>query len=129
SGSWKGPPSSRKAIAKSEAGPDAGRFRPEELARCQVLSRHFARVARGSFHVRRMRSLFLGGETATLTPEQAFLLLGSPAPRFLGPRYFEGHGIPLIGHRSKVLRWHPHLDEEAMTLSQDVELRLDWPGG
>jgi len=76
-----------------------------------------------------MRRLFLGDESATLTPEEAHLLLDSPAPRFLGPRYFEERGIPLIGHRSRILRRRPRLDEVAMTLHQDLELEMIWPGG
>jgi len=106
-----------------------GWCRDEELARCQVMSRHFARAANQSFHVRRMRRLLLGGENAILTSEDAQVLLDSPAARFLGPRFFEKHGIPLLDHRSSIQRSRPHFDESAMTLSQDLELELKWPAG
>jgi hypothetical protein len=99
-----------------------------QVERCEVLSRHFARIAERSHAVRRIREMLFDDPTAKVGPQEAFGLLASPALRLMTFELFKQRTIPVRWHRSVVTRSKRTHDVE-LTIWQEFEIQLLWPGG
>jgi hypothetical protein len=99
----------------------------QAFVECRVLARHFARHVQRGTKVRLVRRLLFGDPERAVSQAEAYDLLESPALRYLGPAYFTEHGIPVLGHSSRVTRVRMH--EDAVRASEDVTLLIKWPGG
>lgn len=97
-----------------------------ELLRSDALSEYLARLAESDREVRGFRSTFLDGKT--ITPEEAQELVTSSAAQIFPKEQFDKHGIPIIGHRSKVLSIHKS-PTPARKWSVKATLRIEWPEG
>jgi hypothetical protein len=91
---------------------------PHETDRVITLSLYLARHAAITPRVRRFRIDVCGGTLLSLA--QVEELLTSPAPQYLTQAQFKALGIPIIGHRARILTrqdWH------------QIMLQIEWPGG
>jgi hypothetical protein len=104
---------------------DVNEINESETARAEALSASIARRVATQPSVRRFRNRVLG--STLLSHEQAVEFLKSPAPCWLSLNKFEELGIPIIDHRSFIVKER----EDKQGRSHFIEgiLHIEWAGG
>ena len=93
--------------------------------RPDIYSKYLAKMAGGSDAVRDFRDRYLSGRP--LTVETAVAFLQSPAIRFLRESDFQGLGVPILGHESRVLEFKEGARDES-TYVWTANLEINVPG-
>jgi hypothetical protein len=97
-----------------------------ERRRCDVLSRHVARIATEHQLVRDLRDLMFGGPTQTVALDRALALLDSPATHYLSPEWFRFYGVPFAVHEA-VKGGERVMTPGAHRRERRVRVTVKWP--
>jgi hypothetical protein len=99
---------------------------PAEAGRGRAYSVFLCTLAAEHAETRLFRSQILGGRT--LSREEASLLLDCDLPRFFGLGFFLEHGIPLVGHHSRIICYRKDGREIPMYSAVKSVIRAEWAG-
>lgn len=98
--------------------PEVVRLNAREQKRAQVMANYAAGLASAETPVREMRVLLTGSWDGTIPPQQARLVLDSPATRRLDWQAFRDRDVRVAFHRAQILR------EDAMPRDTRKDQRL-----